>query len=926
MDRLNRDSDCQVRGQQIRSPVAAGANAGRHETKQLTPHIAGYCLRAVDYAICTAVFLMPLFLGGRYASGHFLFVIAVVLAMLLWLAGQLISSRAIRGSCGLDWVIVAATLLIVMQLLPWPRAVLEHLSPGMAARLPLWDRAETAVGLRNWQRVSFAPIATQTSLSTLWAYGGLLFLIYNRIRAPKDWEIWLQRIAIATVALAALGIAQFAAGNGKFLWVYSHPVRDVSEAVQGPYDNENHFAQVMALGLGPLLYSLRRWNGEIARRTAPARLPVWGRALASAGSLAVVLTAGLLTFSRGGMIALGVAAVSCLSGFIAAGFLNRSHTIGLIAASLLAGTVLAGYDGPRLAAQLQTLAGSTWDEIDHGQVRRRIWAACLQGSREFPILGVGVGAHAVAYETWFEPKRDECQFDHAENGYLQILFEAGLAGITILVLCLAQVAGKVCTAWRRLRSADERAAVAAIASALLASCVQSGADFVWYIPGCMALTVLLAGLLFAIEGGPLPRTVDRRLHRWNWGVALGAVLLAAVLFAGSQWGSVRAASAADQFLACCVVADRLEAVHDPLDGTSIEQPDDGTSWQDTEERIALAEAVIHRDPADALMHVRLARLYLMQFDQCQQASAVPLGVTQIREAALASRAKFQSLAEQNAWLDRVVGDSRIWLERALRHARQGLRLCPLLGEGYVTLAEVAFMEGYGEGMRRRLVGQALAVRPRDGSVLYFAGSEAALRGDIENALRHWREAGSTSVSVQRRVLIQLDRQVPVDFLLQNFSLDVDTLGWYYAQLRGSQREDEWRSVGVRLVEELSARAATERGSAAAHWWREAETIYRELGQTRDAIKALQRAVLCAPERFDGHRSLGYRLMDEGEWEAARSEFEWCLRRHPDDDALRQALAACRRQRLPGRAAGESEPAAGTPLPSRPANRIVAGEL
>jgi len=925
MDRPKHEADCPSRKQHNRAPAGTPANAPQCEAERFPLRFARNCSCAADYALCAAVFLMPLVLGGRYATGHFLFVIAVALAALLWLAGQIGQRGPIRGLSGLEWVIAAATVLAVVQLIPWPRDFLDRLSPGMAARLPLWNRHATATGLGNWQSASFVPSATCTSLSTLWAYGGVLFLVYNRVRVQRDWEIWLQRIAVATVGLAVLGIAQFAVGNGKFLWVYSHPARDVSEAVKGPYDNENHFAQALAIGAGPLLFSLGRWNRVVASGSTAARQAAWKRGLASAVSITVVLTAGLLTFSRGGTIALGVAVVSCLCGFAAVGFLNRSHALACVAAACVACTMLASYDGPRLAAQLQTLVGSTWDEMDHGQVRRRIWHACLSGSREFPILGVGVGGHLLAYETWFEPRRDECQYDHAESGYVQILFEAGLAGIGILLLCLAQVAKKVWDAWRALRTSDERAAVAAIASGLLASCVQSCADFVWYIPGCMALTVALASLLFAVVGQQRVPT-DRHFSRRIGYAAFVAVLLAAVQFAESHWGSVRATLAADRFLACCVADDRLEAPDEAAGSEAPRATLDRSARQITAERIALAENVVRCDPTDARMHVRLSRLYLLHFDLCQQTSPVSLGVTQIREAALASRADFHSLAEQDEWLDRVVGENRLWLEKALWHARQGLRLCPLLGEGYLTLAEVVFMEGHGETMRQRLVSQALAVRPRDGSVLYFAGSEAALRGDIDGALGYWREAGSTSVSVQRRVLLQLDRQVPVEFLLGNFPLDIETLGWYYTRLRGEQREADQRIVGTRYAEELSARAATERGSSAAHWWREAEAIHRELHQTPEAIAALRRAVQCAPERFDDHRLLGYRLMEEGEWEAARIEFEWCVRRRPGDDALRQALAACRRHRPAQRGPEEHDPAPrGTP-PALSARRSGASKL
>ena len=106
-----------------------------------------------------------------------------------------------------------------------------------------------------------------------------------------------------------------------------------------------------------------------------------------------------------------------------------------------------------------------------------------------------------------------------------------------------------------------------------------------------------------------------------------------------------------------------------------------------------------------------------------------MSLSQIRDAALASASAFPSRHEQDEWLNRAVGENRRYLDAALKHCLQALRLCPVQGEGYIYLAELAFLEGPQSLTTDKLVAQALLVRPGEGIVQFAAGKEAALAGD-----------------------------------------------------------------------------------------------------------------------------------------------------------------------------------------------------
>ena len=69
-----------------------------------------------------------------------------------------------------------------------------------------------------------------------------LLLVLQRLRRLEDIERWMRWVALAAVSLAVIGLVQYFAGNGRYLWIYEHPFRSADGAVKGPFVNQNHFA------------------------------------------------------------------------------------------------------------------------------------------------------------------------------------------------------------------------------------------------------------------------------------------------------------------------------------------------------------------------------------------------------------------------------------------------------------------------------------------------------------------------------------------------------------------------------------------------------------------------------------------------------------------------------------------------------------
>jgi tetratricopeptide (TPR) repeat protein len=307
------------------------------------------------------------------------------------------------------------------------------------------------------------------------------------------------------------------------------------------------------------------------------------------------------------------------------------------------------------------------------------------------------------------------------------------------------------------------------------------------------------------------------------------------------------------------------------------------------------EDLLRRDPYNARANVRLAGIYLRLFDTEQQQTENPMPLSQIRDAALAS--PFRSPEAQDQWLAAVLGNNRVYLDKAIAHAKRGLQLCPLQGEAYVYLAELAFLEGHSPERKHAYVAQSLRVRPHDGLVLFAAGSEAALAGEFQKALELWKRSFHQDPEQQSRIIELLASQMPVDLFLRHFEPDLTGLRKLYSYYRRNGFDREARYLGSRYVIMLEQEAETERGDGGAHLWDQASAVHQFVGDVERAADCARMAVAQAPGDFGKHRNLAAVLIKSGHYDEAIRELQWCLSRQPDDKNLRQMLHMAGRARI-----------------------------
>lgn len=869
-------------------------------------------LRLVDAGLMGVIFLAPLFMGGRGEIGRLVYVALVCGTAVCWLVRQCFLSNARWRWSGLEWILMAGVLLVILQLTTLPAGMLRMLSPQVSGLLPLWTtQAVPETQLGTWNQLTLAPHATRAGLTTFIAHALLFLVLLQRIGDVQDIKRLVRWLAIAAIGMAVLGLAQLLFGNGKFLWVYEHPSRDTVGVVKGSFQNQNHFAHFLALGIGPILWWLHRvWTaGSAASFAGGGRFRDRRETLKHALTigLGLVAFAGLLTFSRGGVVVMFAAAVISVGLLIRRGLLGKKSLAALGGLTVVMAAALTIYGYEPLANRLSTLRDSrSLDELCRG--RNALWAAHLKAIPQFTWTGTGVGSHPYIYPTYMEEEFD-VEFTHGENGYLHLLIETGLPGLVLMLVAAATIFFWCRRVTQAPAGTDAAALAAALVPGLAASLLHSFGDFVWYIPACLSLTVVTVACvcrLYQLTPGGQSDSYSQPFAAWQswlrrWALnggelagsratwiaaSAGLICLAAILVA-SRLSSALAAPHWEAYFKLARTVRRAAASEDPAESAE----------RFTAMAAHLTET-LRCDPHHPRANLRLAAVFLRQFDAQQQTSENPMPLNQIRDAALASQ--FRSREAQDRWLAIVMGENRRLLDQASQHAQRALHLCPLQGEGYVYLAELAFLNSASAQLKHEFVEQALRVRPYSGIVLLAAGGEAALEEDTERALALWKQAFHLDPDQQTRIIELLALQMPAETFLEYFRPDPTALGRLYHFYRRLAAADAAKFVGIRYAAELEREAPQAESLEAAALWDQASGVHAYLGSTQQAAECARRAVFQTPDDYARRQRLAALLLLNAEYEGAVVQLQWCVSRRPDDIGVQRQLEQANRQRLASR--------------------------
>lgn len=861
-------------------------------------------LRIIDAGLFLGALGVPFAFGGRHSIGEFLLVCSAIICTIGWLSHQLFGEKSDWAPTRVELLLLTVLALGLFQITPLPQSILDALSPAIDDVLPLRSTAAVDDGVFQtpWSYLSMSVSESTAGLAVGVAYVLIFLAATQRIRTTDDASLILRMVAISGVAMTAFAFVQFFFSNGLYFWVIDLPQGVADDRLKGAFLNKNHFAQFAALAIGPLVW----WLGvqtdnddpprfESSGNGRARRIPKSVQTLLLAAALGAVVTAIAISRARGAFVAMTVASAVLVAMLYANSLINRKQFLVMAAAAVMA-CVLLGIVGHHEISRV-TERLNNWDS--NGRIQ--IWDANVKVFSEFPMFGTGIGTHAYIHQRHLDQPFSTGRYSHAESSYLQIASETGIAGLALMACCLL-VAFYWCI--RGIRNSQSRIATLAlcgITCSLLASCIQSIADFVWYIPGCMIPLVLqlaCACRLCQLEAtntevtdarSTAPAT-DRRRLLPRPAVAFAAMCLLAVsgwmlsewtprLLAEPYWSSYRK----------IVLASHTgKDVSDTVDGNA-------------DQRVVRLQQLVHdlrnavkRNPNDSRIHTRLAVQYIQAFHLLQQQSDNALPLNQIRDAA--ETGGFETHDSMLAWLGRAFGDNIRYAMAARNHAKRAIELNPLDGRAWLAYSELAFLDDAPIGYDRKCIDQCLRLLPNDAAVLYAAGRDARVDGNVEGWAEYWKKAFHRDREIQEQIIRQMAEwtEFPVEIMAKAFDPDVAAMQQMVEVFGEPGQELHQQKALQILATQLTDRAQLPDNKERANDWRKAAVAYARSGEPEQVEACFVESLRAAPTDFRIRFDFGLWLLDQGRPASATEHLQWCARMAPYDQRVETAISRLRR--------------------------------
>jgi O-antigen ligase/tetratricopeptide (TPR) repeat protein len=324
-------------------------------------------------------------------------------------------------------------LLAFVQLISWPAALVGAISPKTVTtnHAFLDDLPDAAQRLR-FLHFSFYPEGVWHDLRNLFSVTCVYIVVINVFRRSEQIIRLLWVIAWVATAEGLLSILQNLTGTHDIYWLVSGPWGDANG---GTFPNHNCFAQYMNLGSGAIVgLLLLKIDGTFRRHDyAPAEV------IEKLGSLdfrpayllllmlTITLSSVFLSLSRGGMLAIAVAGITV--GVLLA---LRGGARGMGIGGWLAGVILVGVfslvmvGGANLVQDRIARIGNPEDQHDRFQLTKdafRSW-------KDYPAIGMGLGGFRYTFPSYDHSDNVKIA-THAEDEYVQLLQETGVAGAVI---------------------------------------------------------------------------------------------------------------------------------------------------------------------------------------------------------------------------------------------------------------------------------------------------------------------------------------------------------------------------------------------------------------------------------------------------------------------------------------------------------------
>lgn len=396
----------------------------------------------------------------------------------------------------LFFMLVLAAIALI-QIIPVPPGLLGVISPSSARSYAAFSND----GASAWRAISIAPQSTVDEFWKLLSYIAVFVVVISHFKRRDQVFKVLRLVVWMGLGIAVFAVVQKAAWNGRIYWIY--PVREgltpSAAHIWGPYINRNHFAGYMEMAVPLALgFSLYRLSGIKVLPGIPfkMKLSVYAnsKALMPMTLLfaAAIVMAGVLfmTLSRGGTAGLVAGVVVFLAMSLKRRSLkNKAVILAAIAAVLFLLFVFLSWS--RLEERFSQVG-----EEDR-TARFDVWADSVNIAGDFPVFGSGLGTFERVYPL-YQTRYSILLFTHAENDFVEILTEAGVAGVVAAGGMIFFFFYPVVQGWRVRRNSFVKCMAAAGTASCAALFVHSFSDFNMHIPANAMLITVIAGVTYAM--------------------------------------------------------------------------------------------------------------------------------------------------------------------------------------------------------------------------------------------------------------------------------------------------------------------------------------------------------------------------------------------------------------------------------------------
>jgi O-antigen ligase len=406
----------------------------------------------IRHSIAPAYLLACIVLGGsaQGAWQNMLLQLAGI-AILAWAAAAPAAEPLPRRAGSLLFIVAAALLVVLLQLIPLPPSVWAHGSRTLIA-----DGYQLLGQPLPMLPISLTPAASVATLLCL-IPPVALFCAMTRLRAYHP--SWIAgALLLGTLGGVSLGALQVADRGAGSPW-YLYPESNFGSAV-GFFANSNHMATLLLMAL-PFV-------AAIASAGKGRNIQGYFALLAVLAALTFVLIVGLaLNGSLAGYgLAIPVVAASVL--VLVPGNSRWRLPIAALAALALIGAVGALATTSIGATKIGTNAGASV------QSRQQILDTTGKAIADTMPWGSGLGSFVRVYPLYESPQRVTNEYViHAHNDYVEVALELGLASILLMLAFLLWWGIAAAAAWRAVPPAPfGRAAAIASAAVLVHSLVD----------------------------------------------------------------------------------------------------------------------------------------------------------------------------------------------------------------------------------------------------------------------------------------------------------------------------------------------------------------------------------------------------------------------------------------------------------------------